>query len=51
MTGTQRGVAAIVYLSGLFGFGLYDLVARANWDLFDALGYGAQWPITVFQLI
>lgn len=51
MYGTQRSVAAIVYLAGVFGFGFYDLVARANWDLFDALGYGARWPITLFQMI
>ena len=51
MFGTIGAVAAIVYLTGLFGFGLYDLVARANWDVWDALKYGAQWPIKLIEMI
>ena len=48
---TQRHMATVVYLAGVCGFGFYDLIARANWDLVDALGYGAQWPITLLQMI
>ena len=48
---TQRHMATLVYLAGVCGFGFHNAIARADWDLLGALGYGAQWPITLLQMI
>ena len=51
MYGTQASVVAILYLGGLFEFGLYSVMGLANPSVLDALEYGAQWPVLVFQMI
>jgi hypothetical protein len=51
MLGTQARVAMFCYVVGLFGFGLYDIFARAAADLPSALTYGAQWPLFIIHLV
>lgn len=48
---TQRGVAAVVYLIGAFGFAYYDMLARANWNVESIIGYGATWPLQLLHLV
>ena len=48
---TQRGVAAIAYLAGAFGFAFYDMLVQANWNLESVIGYGATWPIRLLGLV
>ena len=51
MYGTQTGVVMVLYLAGLFGFGLYSVMGLANPSVLGVLAYGAQWPAPVFQMI
>jgi len=51
MFGLERNVAAFVYFAGLFGFGLYGLLANADWGLVNAVQYGAQWPLLMFRMV
>ena len=48
---TQRGVAAVAYLAGVFGFAYYDMVIRADWNLVSVIEYGATWPLRLLNLI
>ena len=48
---TQTGVITVLYLAGLFGFGLYSIMGLANPSVLGALAYGAQWPALVFQML
>jgi hypothetical protein len=48
---TQRGVAAIAYLAGAFGFAYYDMLVRADWNLESVIGYSATWPLRLLSLV
>ncbi len=48
---TQRGVAAVVYLAGAFGFAYYDMLVQADWNLESVIGYGATWPLRLLSLV
>ncbi len=48
---TQTGVITILYLAGLFGFGLYSITGLATPSVLGALAYGVQWPVLVLQMI
>jgi len=43
------GGVLIIYLAGLFGFGLVDMVTHAEPDVAAALAYGARWPGAVLR--
>jgi hypothetical protein len=51
MYGTQTSTLMILYLAGLFGFGLYSVMGLANPSVLSALEYGAQWPVLVLQMM
>ena len=51
MYGTQTSIAAVLYLAGLFGFGLYSVTGLANPSVLGAFAYGARWPLLVLQMI
>ncbi len=46
----QNGILTLTYVVGAFGFATYDMVIRANPDLESVIGYGASWPLRVFNL-
>ena len=48
---TQRGVAAVAYLAGAFGFAYYDMLVLADWNLESVIGYGATWPLRLLSLV
>jgi hypothetical protein len=48
---TLRGVAAIAYLAGAFGFAFYDMVIQANWHVVSVIEFGASWPMQLFSLV
>ncbi len=48
---TQRGVAAVAYLAGAFGFAYYDMLVRANWHVVSVIEYGATWPLRLLSLV
>ena len=41
--------ALIVYLTGLFGFGLYQHVTGAELEVGEAMAYGARWPLLMLD--
>ena len=48
---TQRGAAAVAYLTGVFGFASYDMLVRAYWNLESVIGYASTWPLRLLSLI
>ncbi len=48
---TQRGVATVAYLAGVFGFAYYDMLIRADWNLESVIGYSATWPLRLLGLV
>ena len=48
---TLRGVAAVAYLAGAFGFAYYDMLARANWHVVSVIEYGATWPLRLLSAV
>ena len=47
---TQSGILALTYVIGAVGFIYYDMLIRANPNLETVIGYGATWPLRVFNL-
>ena len=43
--------AVVVYLTGLFGFGLYHQVSGSDLAVGDAMVYGARWPVLILQAL
>ena len=43
--------ALVVYLTGLFGFGLYHQVTGAELAIGDAMAYGARWPLFILEAL
>ena len=47
---TQNSIVAATYLLGAVGFAYYDMLIQANPNLEAVIGYGATWPLRVFNL-
>lgn len=45
------GGALVIYLAGLFGFGLSRHFAQAEQDVMAAMAYGAGWPGHILQAL
>ncbi|MFQ5466804.1 MAG: hypothetical protein ACE5DS_01605 [Kiloniellaceae bacterium] len=45
------GGASVIYLVGLFGFGLSRYFANFTPQLGDALAYGAGWPLIILRAL
>lgn len=43
--------ALVIYLSGLFGFGLYQQFAGGEVEVGEAIAYGARWPVLVLRAL
>jgi len=43
------GGASVIYLVGLFGFGLSRYFANLTPHMGDALAYGAGWPLIILR--
>lgn len=45
------GGTLIVYLAGMFGFGLSYHFTEAEVSVLNAIGYGAGWPIVLLRAL
>ncbi len=48
---TLRGVTAVAYMAGAFGFAYYDMLVRADWHVVSVIEFGATWPLRLFSLV
>ncbi len=45
------GTILVIYLAGLFGFGLAAQISGSESDVAGAMSYGAAWPWIVLRLL
>ncbi len=48
---TLRGVTAVAYMAGAFGFAYYDMLVRADWHVVSVIEYGATWPLRLLSAV